>query len=210
MIEIIKAKGLNISKRSHLKVLFKELYSFFHSFGELRKTACPSFLSVMKEIENEETKKANTIENKEPNIYREDDFLLENFNDLVDLIEPQSYDKEIHEKELIRLIKELDKKRKEEMTFINEQKNKEKLILNDESSHEEFIKSEIKKNKSMSNNSFKMLLWIMRNKKEIEYENKLFDHSINVDYEDLIQGDELTIEKEYNSQWKTLSIDLID
>ena len=164
----------------------------------------------MKEIENEETKKANTIENKEPNIYREDDFLLENFNDLVDLIEPQSYDKEIHEKELIRLIKELETKRKEEMQFINEQKNKEKLILNDESSHEEFIKSEIKKNKSMSNNSFKMLLWIMRNKKEIEYENKLFDHSINVDYEDLIQGDELTIEKEYNSQWKTLSIDLID
>ena len=141
MIEIIKAKGLNISKRSHLKVLFKELYSFFHSFGELRKTACPSFLSVMKEIENEETKKANTIENKEPNIYREDDFLLENFNDLVDLIEPQSYDKEIHEKELIRLIKELETKRKEEMQFINEQKNKEKLILNDESSHDEFIKS---------------------------------------------------------------------
>ena len=164
----------------------------------------------MKEIENEETKKANTIENKEPNIYREDDFLLENFNDLVDLIEPQSYDKEIHEKELIRLIKELETKRKEEMQFINEQKNKEKLILNDESSHDEFIKSEIKKNKSMSNNSFKMFLWIMRNKKEIEYENKLFDHSINVDYEDLIQGDELTIEKEYNSQWKTLSIDLID
>ena len=104
----------------------------------------------------------------------------------------------------------METKRKEEMQFINEQKNKEKLILNDESSHEEFIKSEIKKNKSMSNNSFKMLLWIMRNKKEIEYENKLFDHSINVDYEDLIQGDELTIEKEYNSQWKTLSIDLID
>ena len=74
----------------------------------------------------------------------------------------------------------------------------------------EYLKSEIKKHKSLSNNSFKMLLWIMRNKKEIEYENKLFDHSINVDYEDLIQGDELTIEKEYNSQWKTLSIDLID
>ena len=154
MIEIIKAKGLNISKRSHLKVLFKELYSFFHSFGELRKTACPSFLSVMKEIENEETKKANTIENKEPNIYREDDFLLENFNDLVDLIEPQSYDKEIHEKELIRLIKELETKRKEEMQFINEQKNKEKLILNDESSHDEFIKSEIKKNKSIKKRNF--------------------------------------------------------
>lgn len=209
MTEIIKRKSLNISKRSHLKILFKELYSFYHSFGDLKKTACPTFLSVMKEIENEESVKQTIVENKKPNIYREDVFLLENFNDLVDLIEPQCYDKEIHDKELIRLMKELEAKREEEMKFINEQKNKEKLIINDES-NDEYIKSEIKKNKSIRNNSFKMLLWIMRNKKEIEYENKLFDHTISMNYEDLIKGDNKNISDEYNTEWKTLSIDLID
>ena len=126
MIEIIKNKSLRISKKSHLKILFRELYSIFKSWGGLEKSSCSSYISVMKEVESEFNNSTQQQDSELPRTVSINDSQssLATFNDLVDLIEPTEYKKDAFEKQLIDLTKELEKKRKEEMHYINEHLNK--------------------------------------------------------------------------------------
>ena len=123
MIEIIKNKSLRISKKSHLKILFRELYSIFKSWGGLEKSSCSSYISVMKEVESEFNNSTQQQDSELPRTVSINDSQssLATFNDLVDLIEPTEYKKDAFEKQLIDLTKELEKKRKEEMHYINEE-----------------------------------------------------------------------------------------
>lgn len=208
MLEIIKSKSLHISKKSHLKILFHELYSIFRSWGGLEKSSCSSYISLMKEVESEfnnspQQQGPELRLNTSTNDYQSS---LSTFNDLVDLIEPTEYKKDVYEKQLIDLTKELEKKRKEEMRYINEQlnkkKNEENIIFSENENtknkgvnltHE--MKTEIKMRKSMNNNSFKLLLWIMRKKKELEYEKKLFEFDNQFDYDEVIKGSIVNMSK---------------
>lgn len=208
MIEIIKNKSLRISKKSHLKILFRELYSIFKSWGGLEKSSCSSYISVMKEVESEFNNSTQQQGFELPRTVSINDSQssLATFNDLVDLIEPTEYKKDAFEKQLIDLTKELEKKRKEEMHYINEHlnknKNDENLIFSENENNKDKgdgltheMKTEIKLRKSMNNNSFKLLLWIMRKKKKIEYEKKLFEFDNQFDYDEVIKGSKLNISK---------------
>ena len=100
MIEIIKNKSLRISKKSHLKILFRELYSIFKSWGGLEKSSCSSYISVMKEVESEFNNSTQQQDSELPRTVSINDSQssLATFNDLVDLIEPTEYKKDAFEK----------------------------------------------------------------------------------------------------------------